>query len=182
MTRTSIAAAFVTSLCALGANPAPAQTVCELIPRSAWKQVLTPQCWRTSEVSGSVLGVNLSRGAVSISLSGLSFDRSFDVGVDDFGQFSLSSVPAGDYLLLVRQGGSILGFNEVVVPPGTSQLIFQLSNQERIIGPGPLRPAQISKQFGEGTFPWGLADWPRLDGPRCVRSRCYVDATDEVNQ
>jgi hypothetical protein len=176
-----IATTLVVLFCGVNATFAQTQIVCEM-PNFMGQRMLAPHCWPTSEVSGSVLGVDLSTGTVHVSLSALSFNKFFEVSVDDSGSFKVNAVPAGEYELYATQRGRILGFTRVLVSPVNSQLIFQSSNEKRIIGPGLLRPVQVSEQIGKATFPWGLVDWPRLHGPRCVRSKCYVDAMDEVSQ
>lgn len=182
MTKTSFFPSFVVFICTLGATLAPAQMVCEWIPRFTATTLVTSSCWPVSEVSGRVLGVDLSKGAVQVSLSALALNKFFDVVVDASGGFNVSSVPAGDYGLLVMQRGRILGFGVVIVAPVTSQLIFQLSNHVRPLGPGPLRSTLLSEEISAAQFSMGSLDWPPLEGPHCIRSKCYVHSTDDLNQ
>ena len=158
---------------------APGQTVCEGIPRFTGTEMLTSSCWTTSEVSGRVLGVDLSKGSVHVSLTGMSLDKFFDIAVDTSGGFNLNSMPAGDYELLASQGGRILGFRIVVVFPVTSQLIFQLSNEKVSLQPF-VRPTP--EEIRQAQLSFGPLDWPQLEGPHCIRSKCYVYASDELNR
>jgi hypothetical protein len=146
-------AVFTLLLCALSSISALAQTGCNLNTSAALQQ----PCGETSKVSGNILGVDLSRGALEIYLTAVSYRMYFEVSVDDTGSFTLSAVPAGDYELFVSQAGEFVGVNMVSVSPGTSYLIFQLSNERQALRSGSASP--------------------HLE---CVRGFCHVHFNDAI--
>jgi hypothetical protein len=152
-------AAITILLCIANAVGAHAQITCDTVPELNNQQFLSQPCWQTAEVSGNVLGADLTKGLIRVSLSALSFNKSFDADVDFSGRFQVNSVPAGDYELFAFQRGRVLGITEVSVSPSASQVVFQLSKDQQ-----PLQP------------------WPQLRGPHCVRSKCYVDVTDDLRK
>ena len=145
-----------TLICILSIISAQAQ-VSQQFPTLAVPQTLEQEGCDASEVTGNILGVDLSKGTVHVSLTALSSSKFFEIDAGAMGSFVVHSVPPGDYALLVSQRDGIIGLTRVSVAPFTSQMIFQLSNKRTFVAPFP-------------AF--------QLGGPNCVRSKCYVDLGD----
>jgi len=110
-----------------------------------------------SEVTGRILGVSLSKGLVRISLSALSFSKFIEIDTDAIGHFALTSVPVGDYELLVTQHGGIVGMTKITITGSATQITFRLPENRALFAP--------------------LSAF-RLGEPNCIRSKCYVTLGD----
>ena len=136
------------------AGAAQQENTNKLLPWLTVQQMQADGSSPHTDVFGRVLGVYLSTGPIEIWISATDSDYVSDSLLDTSGGFLFKDVPPGDYVLMATHPGGILGVRALRLPSNRPPFFFQI---------------------GKAQTPWGLHDWPRLQGPRCVRSLCFVD-------
>jgi hypothetical protein len=149
------AAALASLVCALTlAGAAQQENTSQPLPWLTVQQMQPDGSSPHPDVFGRVPGAYLSTGPIEIWISATDSDYVSDSLLDTSGGFLFNNVPPGDYVLMVTHPGGILGVRALRLPSNRTPFFFQI---------------------GKAQTPWGLHDWPRLQGPRCVRSLCLVD-------
>jgi hypothetical protein len=71
---------------------------------------------RRSDFSGCFRGADQSGGPIKVRITELYSSRIFSVKVSDSGEFSLKSIPAGNYMLVATQADKTIALKTIRLP------------------------------------------------------------------